>query len=403
MSTDTLLASAIKKSDYEEIVELLDSGVSPYFWLQRQQRSTFHVACQHFNRDVFQILFNQALLMEDLDFKWHSRDVNGRFPHHLLAKQEPSEDLLDIFKQIGHNLKLDLSSKDKQGNDVINYALKNGNHQLVEFLQSKKDEYEGGFNAFWEAITLNDLEQVKKTFVPNHLKNNGPTGTCLQHAINLNHADIVEFLMHDCQADPNEICDHNSCPPVLIAAQMLHLKCFQTLLSNEKTKISTLKDGRNIFHVLLYDKYNIQGHQSGNWEIETNVHKMLCILFQSRSCGETGVLVNQQEPISKNTPLHLAAKLKGQEIIKILLANGAEESLFLANDIRVGKGNTGDDWEARHAEIPANLMQTSTLKEFLDTKITYDGKLNCFKSQNCFAQPITKIFPESQMSHFIRR
>ena len=58
------------------------------------------------------------------------------------------------------------------------------------------------------------------------------------------------------------------------------------------------------------------------------------------------------------TPLHLACSHKGQELIKILLKHGAEESLFYLN---------------MFGEIPANLMLTETLRYHLDEKLSSEG------------------------------
>ena len=62
-------------------------------------------------------------------------------------------------------------------------------------------------------------------------------------------------------------------------------------------------------------------------------HGKFSILFNKK--GQTRI----SNPVYKaaywgNTPLHLACNHKGQELIKILLKHGAEESLFYANKVR---------------------------------------------------------------------
>ena len=64
--------------------------------------------------------------------------------------------------------------------------------------------------------------------------------------------------------------------------------------------------------------------------------------------------LNQAELPSKNTPLHFATYHRGNALVKILLENGADESLFKMN---------ADN------EVPINLIQTQVIRDHLDSKV----------------------------------
>ena len=74
---------------------------------------------------------------------------------------------------------------------------------------------------------------------------------------------------------------------------------------------------------------------------------------------KTSKLINEPDEFKK-TPLHYATLLPGQAIVKLLLENGGEKSLFK---------------KAKDQSIPINLMDNSTISGFLDSKLSYKGKI----------------------------
>ena len=109
-----------------------------------------------------------------------------------------------------------------------------------------------------------------------------------------------------------------------------------------------------MLHCLLFDKYEQDGP---SWPLTKLIHQILELVFQKRS-DEVWKIINEPG-IGKNTPLHMACFHKGQKLIKCLLNRGAKKSLFSNNC---------------ECEIPANLMSTETLRDFLDQQIQSEGK-----------------------------
>ena len=104
---------------------------------------------------------------------------------------------------------------------------------------------------------------------------------------------------------------------------------------------------------MLSDKYEKEGE---SWPLTKLIYQILNLLIQKRPF-QIREMINKPSQ-GKNTPLHLACNHKGQELIKILLKNGAEESLFYSN---------------KEGEIPANWMLTETLRYRLDEKLFSEG------------------------------
>ena len=190
------------------------------------------------------------------------------------------------------------------------------------------------------------------------------TGTCLQHAVYLDNLEFVRYFFQqrtdDQEYDPNISYD-SALPPIFIACSNLAKNSFEIvriLLDQEQTRIDmTIQDGnrkKNLLHVLLSDKYEKEGE---SWPLTKLIYQILNLLIQKRPI-QIKKLINELAQ-GKNTPLHLACCHKGQELIKILLKNGAEESLFSKNADR---------------EIPANLMLTDTLRYHLDEKLSSERK-----------------------------
>ena len=103
---------------------------------------------------------------------------------------------------------------------------------------------------------------------------------------------------------------------------------------------------------MLSDKYE---KERESWPLSKLIYQILNLLIQKRP-SQIKEMINKR--LGKNTPLHLACRHKGQELIKILLNHGAEGSLFYAN---------------KEGEIPANLMLTETLRYHLDEKLSSEG------------------------------
>ena len=104
---------------------------------------------------------------------------------------------------------------------------------------------------------------------------------------------------------------------------------------------------------MLSDKYE---KERESWPLTKLIYQILNLLIQKRP-NQIREMINKPSQ-GKNTPLHLACRHKGQELIKILLNHGAEGSLFSKN---------------MEGEIPANLMLTETLRYHLDEKLSSEG------------------------------
>ena len=193
------------------------------------------------------------------------------------------------------------------------------------------------------------------------------TGTCLQHAVYLDNLEFVRYFFQQ-RTDNQEydpiISYDSALPPIFIACSNLaknSLEIVKILLDQEQTRIDmTIQDGsrkKNLLHVLLSDKYE---KERDSWPLTKLIYQILTLLIQKRPI-QIKKLINEPtgKRQGKNTPLHLACCHKGQELIKILLKNGAEGSLFSKNADR---------------EIPANLMLTDTLRYHLDEKLSTEGK-----------------------------
>jgi hypothetical protein len=218
----------------------------------------------------------------------------------------------------------------------------------------------------WELIDNNDLKAIKsiQDFNPNL---DGPNGTCLQQSVSLDHVQIVQWLLEQ-GADSNLACQVNPDPPIFISAKKLHLESFQVLVDHPDTNVDTViqsgsNSQTNLLHQLIWFKYSQISWsrpdwvQPVDWYLIKTIYKMLDILFKTR-LNQIQAILNEPDLPSKNTPLLYATWLHGQEIIKLLLEHGAEKSLFKQNHLN---------------QEPINMIQTRTLKYFLDKKITFEG------------------------------
>jgi hypothetical protein len=52
------LFKAIKQQDIDSVKTLIQNGVSAYQWQRKQEKSSFHSACDKFNIEILEILVN---------------------------------------------------------------------------------------------------------------------------------------------------------------------------------------------------------------------------------------------------------------------------------------------------------------------------------------------------------
>ena len=82
MSADKFLKS-IKKKKVDEVEQFLESGNSPYQWSNNFEHSSFHYACKHFEKNIFELLIHESLLIEDFTEKWHQKNGGGKVSNSL--------------------------------------------------------------------------------------------------------------------------------------------------------------------------------------------------------------------------------------------------------------------------------------------------------------------------------
>ena len=154
----------IKKKDFNEVRAFIENGNSPFQWSDYQEKSSFHVACDKFDKEIFEFIIHESLLIEDLKLKWHKVDTNGRYPHHLLALNPPSDEITDAFKLLINNIFIDLEAFDKFEQTVMDIAIENQNEDLINLLNQMDSDPDHGFQKCWKAIELNDLDELQRHF-----------------------------------------------------------------------------------------------------------------------------------------------------------------------------------------------------------------------------------------------
>ena len=78
MSVQDKFLKSIKKKKVDEVEQFLESGQSPYQWSSNFEHSSFHYACKHFERTIFELLIHESLLIEDFTEKWHQKNGGGK-------------------------------------------------------------------------------------------------------------------------------------------------------------------------------------------------------------------------------------------------------------------------------------------------------------------------------------
>ena len=181
------------------------------------------------------------------------------------------------------------------------------------------------------------------------------SGTCLQHAVKEGKGTILDFLLKQEGIDVNQVTDKEPCPPIFLACQNIDKDCFAKLVSSRANIYGIKANGKNILHYLINSKYDAE--KTLDFTKLKIMHQIIERICNVNHADKVLILINEPDELKK-TPLHYATLLPGQSIVKLLLANGGERSLF-KKDVDL--------------LIPINLIDKETVREFLDQKISWKG------------------------------
>ena len=116
-------------------------------------------------------------------------------------------------------------------------------------------------------------------------------------------------------------------------------------------------DVKNVMHVLINENLKFKKDRSLSFENIKIMHMILLRIIE-KDPKKAGKLINQADKILKRTPLHYATELPGQAIVKLLLNNQGEKSLFKKDAIK---------------NIPINHMDAETTRELFNDKMVSKG------------------------------
>ena len=384
---------AIQRKDRSNVQDFVQSGGQAFYWCTDKEKSSIHQFCQYFDKDVFDYLWNKLKTEEGLHQKWHKGNASGSLPQHLLAKNKTDEmtkmQVKTAFEKLvnhdwGEGQSLDIESKDGKGCTVLDYAEAAQNESLVKFLKQKlfhevqlpslSGEIPSTFENFWEAIERGNVKDCQEILKPEYLNRENPANgrTCLQQAVILQNHSVVDFLLKQDGINPNQTTEKEPYPPVFLACKNIDKDCLNQLRNHPQLDdwYETKIEGDNIMHVLL--SKNVKFTKNRHWTFEhiKIMHTILSIIIEMNP-EKAAKLINQADEKEHRTPLHYATLLPGQSIVKLLLNNGGEKSLFKKDKGKIKK--CGSSEERQGPEIPINLMDTETVRELLDDKMTWSG------------------------------
>lgn len=377
---------AIQRKDRVSVQDFVQSGSAAYQWSDEREKSSIHHLCQYFDKDVFDYVWSKLKTEPDLVQKWNKVDRSGRLPQHLLAKNKTDEvtkmQIKTCLEQLmnhswGENQSFDLEAKDGMGCTLLDYAKESQNEPLVKFLKQKlfhevqlpSTEQSITFQNFWEAIEKGDVKDCEKFFQDRYLLLSSPSGrNCLQQAVFEEKHSVIDFLLKQDAIDPNAKGNKDFYPPIFLACRNLDSDSFNKLFEHKnlndlfetqvEIKVEDDKvDVKNVMHILINENLKFKKDRSLSFENIKIMHKILSKIIE-KDPEKAGKLINQADLILKRTPLHYATELPGQAIVKLLLNNQGEKSLFKKDAIK---------------NIPINHMDVETTKEWLDDQMVTKG------------------------------
>ena len=148
----------------------------------------------------------------------------------------------------------------------------------------------------------------------------------------------------------------------------------------EHTLKKSDKNGRNVFHSLLYEEqtrvWNTKCLDTESRAKVVAIIKAICRTFPKQVIGE---LMKQQDT-NRRTPLHYAAFLdindeeEESNVTLAILLNGGDSTLFMSD---------------KNQDVPVHFIGTSNLKTLLDTKRRIEGPI---KHKDCVLHVDASIF-----------
>ena len=361
---------AIRNDLYNATVNLCDNYGADLIVSNNELKTAFHLA-----QSVRMLRFLFAMTLTPIT-AINTVDKDGRTPLLVAVKEKKNYPTVSFLLQIGSSL----NERDNDGKMAIHYAVANEDLKTVKMLlrkgadSLKRDQngktsirsaiemknleiakvllsnqtiqalhlaVETNFTEFVRFLCFNDFEFFKAMSL---LKNNQGL-TPLMHAVEIGNREIIEMLI---EASDGEIINQNSNGDLYHGDSVLHL----ALRNNDFDTVE-----------LLMQKHDIQLQVVNNFK-ETTCHLAVIenvtfalekMAMERNEClvkrdveGLTPLLrafeidnikaieilsninqhssLNLQVPGSEDSPLHLAVRRNQNEIVQILLENGANAS-----------------------------------------------------------------------------
>jgi len=236
-----------------------------------------------------------------------AKDANTRIPLHTACLNGH----LEVVKSFNLSLHEVLHASDCRGNTPLHLACEGRSEEVVQFLIDSgasvgeaNNEGEVPIHVAAQNGSVNIVERLWKKCADTALCRDMYKRTTLHHAAMAkhNHAEIIEFLIHECKCESSLFAeDQNSHTPILMAAAHRQVAAFQCLMEYACRDLQS-SERNPVFKILRV-----------TWKQAETLEFMI----SDSMWGAT--LASAVEDESENTPVHVAARDGNREAVSVLL------------------------------------------------------------------------------------
>ena len=357
--------------------------------------TSLEIACKKGYKDVAEILLRNKSINVDIidddgntlivsmckEERWdivkclaqHSRDVlknilsPGRFEH-LLLQIACKKNIRNII----YNLHETLLKNDNIKNLALKHDLfiENNMHYLRQHLEELIETGCGWRSlplvlAYTNSFEIVDYLVTNSMINPNALDSD--KNTALTWACQENMADFAKYLVDIAKADVN-ICNKHGHAPLFISCQRGHNKIAKLLSLKLMESLDldvNLKDesANTVLHYAIWCSENY-GRTPLHWACNnSNSH-----VDVAQIASKHELMVNKQDN-DGNTPLHIACSRGNVNMIRCLMAYGAQHEI--TNDKKQTPALVAKDWTHNNVEL---YLNKNWIQRFIEMEMTHQRK-----------------------------
>lgn len=340
----TPLHLAIEHSDLATVKVLVDNKFTNVNIRDSKGNTPLHVAAELNKVSIIDLLLKHPAI------KVNETNRKSQTPLHIALRKNHKDSVSALIK----NVDIDLDDIKDFSDNTCRQMISDRFPEIELSAMKKTSAVKEGKNLF-SLLHNRDINSFKLSIKANKNSLNVDDGrfSLLQYACHHGLLEVVKTLLNN-GANPNQVCECNNRPPIMIASFRGHINIVRALIEHGGISFEAGDEG-TVLHAILN---GIKDYRCGDVlgaSAETRDY-FECFDYIFKNVASDALDINHQD-VNGNTALHLAVEINDPKIVRMLLDEGAYVGF---------KNNSGD--------MPISFVSPDVLKSYLDNCVCTNGK-----------------------------